>query len=183
MQWNPPSYLAVICLAVTAPPGQVCAKEYLSIEQVKQVMFSGEVFTKIEINIPEMIKEKMRKESGVRHVYLQKHLWQSSQGSWLLIDEVVGKHEMILYAVGINNKGKIQGVEILEYNESYGEQIREKKWLQQFEGKHVSEPVRFSQEIKNITGATLSSKHVTNGVQRLLVLYREYLSRIEHEKK
>jgi Na+-translocating ferredoxin:NAD+ oxidoreductase RnfG subunit len=141
-------------------------------------MFSGEVFTKIDIEVPELIKEKMRKESGVRHAYQQKNIWKSSQGSWLLIDEVVGKHEMITYAVGINNKGQIQGVEILEYNESYGEQIREKKWLEQFKGKVATEPLRFNQEIKNITGATLSSKHVTNGVQRLMVLYREHLSRI-----
>jgi len=178
MQWQSPSYLAVICLATTAPLEQICAKQYLSVDEVKQVMFSGEVFTKIDIEVPELIKEKMRKESGVRHAYQQKHTWKSSQGSWLLIDEVVGKHEMITYAVGVNNKGHIQGVEILEYNESYGEQIREKKWLEQFKGKVVTEPLRFNQEIKNITGATLSSKHVTNGVQRLMVLYREHLSRI-----
>jgi Na+-translocating ferredoxin:NAD+ oxidoreductase RnfG subunit len=177
MQWQSPSYLAVICLATTAPLEQICAKQYLSVDEVKQVMFSGEVFTKIDIDIPELIKEKMRKESGVRHGYQQKHFWKSTQGSWLLIDEVVGKHEMITYAVGINNKGQIQGVEILEYNESYGEQIREKKWLEQFKGRAAIEQLRFNQEIKNITGATLSSKHVTNGVQRLMVLYREYLSR------
>jgi Na+-translocating ferredoxin:NAD+ oxidoreductase RnfG subunit len=177
MQWHSPSYLAVICLATMTPFGQVCAKQYLSVDEVKQVMFSGEVFTKIDIDIPELIKEKMRKESGVRHGYQQKHFWKSTQGSWLLIDEVVGKHEMITYAVGINNKGQIQGVEILEYNESYGEQIREKKWLEQFKGRGAIEQLRFNQEIKNITGATLSSKHVTNGVKRLMVLYREYLSR------
>jgi Na+-translocating ferredoxin:NAD+ oxidoreductase RnfG subunit len=85
---------------------------------------------------------------------------------------------MITYALGINAAGKIQGVEILEYNETYGDEIREKKWLQQFKGKHVNEPLRFKEEIKNISGATLSSKHVTNGVQRLMVLYREHLSKV-----
>jgi Na+-translocating ferredoxin:NAD+ oxidoreductase RnfG subunit len=58
-----------------------------------------------------------------------------------------------------------------------GEQIREKKWLQQFKGRDASQTLRFNEDIKNITGATLSSKHVTNGVQRLMVLYREYLSK------
>jgi Na+-translocating ferredoxin:NAD+ oxidoreductase RnfG subunit len=119
----------------------------------------------------------MRKESGVRYTYTQKHVWKSNQGSWLLVDEVVGKHEMITYAVGIHANGQIQGVEILEYNESYGEQIREKKWLQQFKGRDAHQILRFNEDIKNITGATLSSKHVTNGVQRLMVLYREYLSK------
>ena len=85
---------------------------------------------------------------------------------------------MITYALGINAAGQIQGVEILEYNETYGDEIREKKWLQQFKGKHVNAPLRFNEEIKNISGATLSSKHVTNGVQRLMVLYRELLSKV-----
>ena len=140
-------------------------------------MFSGEVFKQVEIDIPIVVKDLMRKESGVRYAYTQKHIWKSNQGSWLLVDEVVGKHEMITYAVGIHANGQIQGVEILEYNETYGEQIREKKWLQQFKGRDANQTLRFNEDIKNITGATLSSKHVTNGVQRLMVLYREYLSK------
>jgi len=178
MYWECAKYVAVVCLASTAQSNQVFARQYLNIDEVKQVMFSGELFMQVEIEIPDQVREKMRKESGVRYAYKQKKVWRSSNGSWVLIDEVVGKHEMITYAVGINAKGIIKGVEILEYNESYGEQVRERKWLQQFDGKHVTEPMRFDREIKNITGATLSSKHVTNGVQRLMVLYREYLSKI-----
>jgi Na+-translocating ferredoxin:NAD+ oxidoreductase RnfG subunit len=166
-----------MCLASISPAGLVCAKQYLSIDEVKQVMFSGEIFKQVELDIPIAIKDLMRKESGVRYAYTQKHVWKSNQGSWLLVDEVVGKHEMITYAVGIHANGQIQGVEILEYNESYGEQIREKKWLQQFKGRDANQTLRFNEDIKNITGATLSSKHVTNGVQRLMVLYREYLSK------
>ena len=85
---------------------------------------------------------------------------------------------MITYALGINAKGLIQGVEIMEYNETYGDQIRERSWLQQFKGKNAMEKIVWNEDIKNLTGATLSSKHVTNGVQRLMVLYRDYLSKI-----
>jgi Na+-translocating ferredoxin:NAD+ oxidoreductase RnfG subunit len=177
MQWKSTSCISVMCLASISPAGLVCAKQYLSIDEVKQVMFSGEIFKQVELDIPIAIKDLMRKESGVRYAYTQKHVWKSNQGSWLLVDEVVGKHEMITYAVGIHANGQIQGVEILEYNESYGEQIREKKWLQQFKGRDANQTLRFNEDIKNITGATLSSKHVTNGVQRLMVLYREYLSK------
>jgi Na+-translocating ferredoxin:NAD+ oxidoreductase RnfG subunit len=166
-----------MCLASLSPSGLVCAKQYLSIDEVKQVMFSGEIFKQVEIDVPMAVKDLMRKESGVRYAYTQKHIWKSNQGSWLLVDEVVGKHEMITYALGIHANGQIQGVEILEYNESYGEQIREKKWLQQFKGRDANQTLRFNEDIKNITGATLSSKHVTNGVQRLMVLYREYLTK------
>jgi Na+-translocating ferredoxin:NAD+ oxidoreductase RnfG subunit len=177
MQWKSTSCISVMCLASLSPSGMVCAKQYLSIDEVKQVMFSGEIFKQVEIDVPMAVKDLMRKESGVRYAYTQKYIWKSNQGSWLLVDEVVGKHEMITYALGIHANGQIQGVEILEYNESYGEQIREKKWLQQFKGRDANQTLRFNEDIKNITGATLSSKHVTNGVQRLMVLYREYLTK------
>ena len=178
MQWECAKYVAVVCMASTATMSPVFARQYLNIEEVKQVMFGGELFVKINIEIPESILQKMRKESGVRYAYKQKNVWQSSNGSWLLIDEVVGKHEMITYALGINAKGLIQGVEIMEYNETYGDQIRERSWLQQFKGKNAMEKIIWNEDIKNLTGATLSSKHVTNGVQRLMVLYRDYLSKI-----
>jgi len=178
MHWECAKYVAVVCLASTAQSSAVFARQYLNIDEVKQVMFSGELFVQVDMEIPDQVREKMRKESGVRYAYKQKKVWKSSNGSWVLIDEVVGKHEMITYAVGINANGSIQGVEILEYNESYGEQIREKSWLQQFKGKNTSDGIVWNKDIKNLTGATLSSKHVTNGVQRLMVLYREYLSKI-----
>jgi len=178
MHWECAKYVAVVCLASTAQSNAVFARQYLNIDEVKQVMFSGELFVQVDMEIPDQVREKMRKESGVRYAYKQKKVWKSSNGSWVLIDEVVGKHEMITYALGINADGSIQGVEILEYNESYGEQIREKSWLQQFKGKNKSEGIVWNKDIKNLTGATLSSKHVTNGVQRLMVLYREYLSKI-----
>ena len=178
MHWECAKYVAVVCLASTAQSSAVFARQYLNIDEVKQVMFSGELFVQVDMEIPDQVREKMRKESGVRYAYKQKKVWKSSNGSWVLIDEVVGKHEMITYAVGINANGSIQGVEILEYNESYGEQIREKSWLQQFKGKNTSEGIVWNKDIKNLTGATLSSKYVTNGVQRLMVLYREYLSKI-----
>ena len=178
MHWECAKYVAVVCLASTAQSSAVFARQYLNIDEVKQVMFSGELFVQVDMEIQDQVREKMRKESGVRYAYKQKRVWKSSNGSWILIDEVVGKHEMITYALGINANGSIQGVEILEYNESYGEQIREKSWLQQFKGKNTSDGIVWNKDIKNLTGATLSSKHVTNGVQRLMVLYREYLSKI-----
>ena len=114
MQWKSTSCISVMCLASISPAGLVCAKQYLSIDEVKQVMFSGEIFKQVELDIPIAIKDLMRKESGVRYAYTQKHVWKSNQGSWLLVDEVVGKHEMITYAVGIHATGQIQGLEILE---------------------------------------------------------------------
>lgn len=89
----------------------------------------------------------------------------------LLIDKVYGKHEFITYALAINAGGSVKGVEVMEYRESYGEQIRIPKWRAQFLGKRPGEALRIDKEIKNISGATLSCVHITEGVRRLLATY------------
>ena len=89
----------------------------------------------------------------------------------MVIDRVLGKHEHIKYAVGITAGGTVKQIEILEYSESYGYEVREASWRSQFVGKSASSPLQLNVDIKNISGATLSSRHIADGVRRLLALY------------
>jgi Na+-translocating ferredoxin:NAD+ oxidoreductase RnfG subunit len=89
----------------------------------------------------------------------------------MLLDHVIGKHEFIDYVVAISPEGKVQQVEILEYRESYGGEIRGGKWRAQFRGKSGSSPLRLNGDIYNISGATMSCRHITEGVKRLLATY------------
>ena len=83
----------------------------------------------------------------------------------------MGKHEMITYAVGILADGTLKGIEILEYRESYGYQVQSKEWRSQFVGKNSTADIKLNQDIHNISGATLSCKHLTDGVKRLLIMH------------
>jgi Na+-transporting NADH:ubiquinone oxidoreductase subunit NqrC len=65
----------------------------------------------------------------------------------------------------------VRDVEILDYKESYGDQVRNPAWRAQFTGKRHGAPLKLTSDIKNISGATLSSKHITDGVRRLLSTY------------
>jgi Na+-translocating ferredoxin:NAD+ oxidoreductase RnfG subunit len=98
-------------------------------------------------------------------------VFKASTGGWLVIDQVLGKHEMITYAVGINANGTVRQIEILRYNESYGYEVRDASWRAQFVGKSAASPLQLNSDIRNISGATLSSKHVTDGVKRVLQMY------------
>ena len=40
-----------------------------------------------------------------------------------------------------------------------------------------NDPVKLNQDIQNISGATLSAKHVTDGVKRVLAIYDLVLSK------
>ena len=92
-------------------------------------------------------------------------------GGWFIVDKVIGKHELITYAVGVDADGSVRSIEILEYLESYGGQIRYADWRRQFAGKTAADPLKLEQDIRNISGATLSCRHVTEGVKRLLALH------------
>ena len=93
-----------------------------------------------------------------------------------MVDRVIGKHEFITYALALGVDGTVRGVEILDYRETYGGEIRNANWRRQFVGKRPSAQLQLDKDIKNISGATLSSRHVTDGVRRLLVTYQMLLS-------
>ena len=70
-------------------------------------------------------------------------------------------------AVALTHEGKVKGLEVLTYRETYGHEIRNAKWRAQFHGRDNSERLRLDKQIRNITGATLSCRHVTDGINRL----------------
>ena len=90
---------------------------------------------------------------------------------YLYVDEVLGKQLMIKYAVAIGMDARVQRVDILEYRETHGFEVRNARWLAQFTGKAVDSTLQLDRDIKNISGATLSCRHVTQGVRRLLAIH------------
>jgi Na+-transporting NADH:ubiquinone oxidoreductase subunit NqrC len=74
----------------------------------------------------------------------------------------------------------VKGIEILEYREAYGGQIRDANWRRQFAGKQAGTRLRLDKEIRNVSGATLSCKHITDGINRLLATYETVLKASAH---
>ena len=147
------------------------AKEYLSVEQAQQLMFSGHSMTRAPVNLSAEQQSKMTDASSVKFPFDGKNVWKVADGGWFVVDQVVGKHEFITYAVGINADGTVKQVDVLEYNESYGYEVKERSWMNQFIGKTAAMPIKLNQDIKNISGATLSCKHLSDGVKRVMVMY------------
>jgi Na+-translocating ferredoxin:NAD+ oxidoreductase RnfG subunit len=170
MNWKPNPY-ALLGLAITTAPMIAQAKIYVSAEQVQKILLPNKTLTKSPIIITDELQEKMRAASSIRYPFKGERIWKASDGSWLVIDEVIGKHEMITYAVALSPTGSILGIEIIEYVESYGYEVAEPDWRKQFVGKTANDPIKLNQDIQNIGGATLSCKHITDGVKRVTVLY------------
>ena len=163
--------LAITGLAILTTPIFAQAKIYVSTEQAQQILFPKKALSKAPIIITDDLQEKLRSASSIRHPFKGDRIWKTADGGWFIVDEVVGKHEMITYAVALNSKGSVLGIEILEYVESYGYEVAEAQWRQQFVGKGAQDPIKLNQDIQNIGGATLSCKHLTDGVKRVTVFY------------
>ncbi len=59
----------------------------------------------------------------------------------------------------------------MDYRESYGFEIRKPDWRQQFTGKRKGDELELDEDIRNVSRATLSCRHITDGVRRLLASF------------
>ena len=167
--------IAIILPAGLALAPALHAAEYLSVPLAQKELFpDADCFVDSAVRLSEAQRDEIKKLSGVRQREASQPVWRAEKGGtllgWFIVDEVVGKHEFITYATAVAPGGKVLGVEILAYRETYGYQVRDAKWRDQFKGKTLEDPFKLDDDITNITGATLSSRNVMNGVKRLLAL-------------
>lgn len=166
------SRLLLLPLAsLLAAPTAAYATVYLSTEQAQALMFPGAKLTADFRTLTDAQAHAIEKDSGVDMLSKDLKVWRASTGGWFILDRVVGKHEFITFALALDAEGAVKDVEIVDYRESYGDQVRGAAWRAQFAGKRHGAALRLGQDIKNISGATLSSKHVADGVRRLLSTY------------
>src|ERR1041384_2892873 len=167
-QWT---WLPIICIPVPMIAVPAYAATYLTVEQAQQTIFPGQKLTAANITLTsEQAREiERRSDTNVRHKEIQ--LWKVNGGGLFIVDEVVGKHEFITYAVGLTADGTVKQIEIMIYRESYGYEVRNADWRAQFVGKNAAAPLKLNKDIKNISGATLSCRHIADGVKRVLATY------------
>ncbi len=163
----------VLVLSLLGPAYAVTAhcEIYMTEHKAVDLIFPGQKMVKSQILLTSnqiTLIEKLSDDS-VKNKTIT--VWKNKNKDVVVIDRALGKHEMITYAVGITSKGKVKGIEILEYRESYGHEIKRDAWRNQFVGKDKTALFKLDKDIKNISGATLSSSHVTAGVKRVLESY------------
>jgi hypothetical protein len=161
----------LITPAVLAASTSGYATTYLTVEQAQMAIFPRASLTPATFTLTPTQRAAIAQASGARMRSAEVRAWRVAGGGWFLVDEVLGKHEFITYAVGIDVHGAVCGVEIMDYRETYGGDVRNEKWRAQFTGKTSAAPLQLDRDIKNISGATLSSRHITDGVKRLLATY------------
>jgi uncharacterized protein with FMN-binding domain len=151
LRWTAP---AAVVMSMAAP---ACATQYMSVGEAQKSAFpSATNFTEVQAG----------------------RVWKAQAGDrvmgYFYYDHVVGKHLLIDYAVAVESDGRVRKVEILNYRESYGGEVHDASWLQQFVGKSPQSAVQINSDIRNISGATLSSTHITEGVKKVLAYHASH---------
>ena len=164
------SFLHLLLPALCAPR-IVRSEVFLTPPQAQASLFPGQALKPSPIVLTPDQKKTIQKQSGVRVRDEKIDAWRSPDGGWFILDNVLGKHEFIDFAVALTAAGAVKGVTILTYRETYGGEVRNPKWLAQFLGKTKTAPLKVDTDIKNISGATLSSVHIAEGVRRLLATH------------
>ena len=160
--------------AATLAPASAFAVDYLSAEQAARLMFpDADAFelrrlTLDAAQLQQLDAQGVRARSAGWTVRVAQRA--GVMQGFVVTDEVVGKVELISYAVAVALDGAVRQIEILSYRESHGHEIRLPAWRRQFVGKGTTAAIRVGEDINNISGATLSCSHVTDGVRRIVAV-------------
>lgn len=170
-----------VWLPVAAIIAPAYAADYVTAEQAAVAFFpDADSRTTQILSLDKEQRSRIKLLSGMRQRWKKQTVFRAEKDGglqgWMVVDDVVGKHEYITYAVGISVDGRVLGIEILSYRETHGDEIRQAGWRKQFENKTLTDAFRLDVDIFNISGATLSCRNVMDGVKRLLAFHQVVLA-------
>jgi Na+-transporting NADH:ubiquinone oxidoreductase subunit NqrC len=164
--------LAAIAATAAGLATPAFATQYLTVEQVQRVLYpDATAFKDASLQLTSEQMRQVETLAGLPARSVHWRVFSAYKDSQLLghvvVDDVVGKYELIGYAVALSPQAVVQQIEILSYRESHGFEIRNPAWRKQFAGKTAQAGLQVGDGIANISGATLSCTHVTDGVRRI----------------
>jgi Na+-translocating ferredoxin:NAD+ oxidoreductase RnfG subunit len=166
--------ITVAASAIALAPTAAFAVDYLGAEQAATLMFpDADRFETRELTLDAAQLQVLASQGLVArsaHWSMRVAKRAGATLGFVVVDDVIGKFELITYAVGLAADGTVKQLEVLSYRESHGHEIRLPAWRKQFVGKTASSPLRVGEDIANISGATLSCRHVTDGVKRIVAV-------------
>jgi hypothetical protein len=174
-------WLCLICLISSlGSPLLASAQEgiFLKEEEAPKAVFPDATsFLRKVIPSNDELKDKIKQRMGKTLT----SLWEDSyvtfvakKGETILgyavIVEEIGKHRPITFIVGVGSDHKIKDAALMVYREAYGGEIRDRRFLQQYKGKQLKDPLLPYRDIQNISGATMSVEAIGRGSKKALAL-------------
>ena len=157
--------------AALVAPGAAFAVDYLTGDQAQAALFpEADRFEVKSFSLEESERAAIQKRLNlqIRPKWVVRVAMHGGRviGA-AVVDDVIGKFDRITFAAGVGMDGVVRQVEILSYRESHGQEVRQESWRKEFAGKSETAKLMVGDDIGNISGATLSTTHVADGVRRI----------------
>ncbi|MBV1776944.1 FMN-binding protein [Burkholderiaceae bacterium DAT-1] len=172
-----PAPIVLMCAAAVSVPGfmitQAIAGEYMTADAFKLQTFpEATALTPVPLLLSADQRTQLASRlAGIPLTLSRLKLSAVYKGETLLgyigSDAVLGKEQLIDFAVAFAPDLTLRHLEILAYRETHGFEIRNAAWRNQFTGKGRQSALHIGSDIQNISGATLSCTHVTDAVRKM----------------
>ena len=119
--------------ALMMPTSVVVAADYLTIDAAQKAIFpSADSFEPLVLALTADQKAAIAALAGPQPRHGSLRVWRAvragAEQGYVLLDEVIGRSDLITYAIGIGTDGRLSAVEVLSYRESHGAEIRNASW-------------------------------------------------------
>ena len=102
-------------------------------------------------------------------------LYKINDVGYLAFDQAPSKFHKFEYYIIFDAKGEILKVEVLNYNENYGTEICNTRWLKQFHQINTSSFFEYNTTVDGISGATISVQSISTHIWNLTEKLKDYL--------
>ena len=160
--------------AALVASGPAVAGAYLTVEQAQSALFPNAKLAPADITLSPDQVDQLIKETQVTVFHSKVKAWKVSTGGWFILDQVLGREDRVTYAVGLDAAGAVIGVEVLVCDGGYTG-VRDHRWLAQFDGRTRATSGNLVAEVTAVSGATLSSDHISEGVKRVLATFAMFI--------
>ena len=137
------------------------AKDWIKIEKNVKAVF----------NIEELSFSEIRNTSSLEAT----RFFKINDLGYLAFDQAPSKFHKFEYYIIFDTKGEIVKVEVLNYNENYGAEICNKRWLKQFHQINTSSFFEYNTTVDGISGATISVQSISSHIWTVTEKLKDYL--------
>ncbi len=165
-------FLLVPAAIVVAAAPAVASEQLQTLEEAQQRLFPGATLTPFELRLTPEQFAQLKAEYQVPALRPSFRGWSVAGGGWLYLDQVYGLNDIVTYLVALGVDGKSRGIEVLTCADGYCD-IYTPEWRGTLSGLAHGrwDPQRAA---SMVSGATLSSLHVAEGVKKILAIHARF---------
>ena len=163
-----PGMRAVLAIIIFCGSIHVNAERYLTQEEFLRTAFMPDSFSMKQLWLDAAHKKIALDILGHEYRPLRVRYWKQKQKTAWMLDEI-GKEQPITLGIVIN-AGKIETLQVIEYREMRGGEIRHRFFTEQFRTSSLTPDLQLSRTVDTISGASLSVSAATK-VSRLALYF------------